>query len=324
MHYLGGMNKLLLSLTLITISGFAFYQQKKNDQNLWRLTIADSVTAKGIENATIVIGKSKNLITDGKGAISIKKNDINPNDDIEISSIGYQTTVLTPDVIHKFPDTIWLSESVTLLKEVKINPSKSTGIILGSPNKSHDTPMHPNVNDEFAEYMPNEKKITGTITSVEYELNDDLHGIEMPFNVELLSRSKDSIFPDTALMTDSIIVYNPQKKRHFIADISSHHIQIPENGFFVVFQTLSQSYYSKETVSVDGHEHLKMPGINIYLKEKNQFEGECCDANPPIRKGFYCLLTEKRQKWKSFVKTDQWIVYGEGINFAITATINPN
>ncbi|MDB5135414.1 MAG: hypothetical protein JWP37_2017 [Mucilaginibacter sp.] len=231
------MNKLLL-IVLIGSSNFAFSQQK-NEQSLRHLTIADSVSAKGIDHATLSINKKRYYTTNGSGSVDINKTLISQKDSISVSSISYKSVVLRQSINAKFPDTIKLSQSVNLLKEVKINSSALVNITLEGPNKSHGSHMHLYPNGEAAQYIPNEGQVTGTITSVEFELNDDLHAIEKPFNVEILSRSKDEIFPDTALITDSIIVYNTKKKRRFSVDISRYHIQIPENGFFVVFQTLA-------------------------------------------------------------------------------------
>lgn len=146
----------------------------------------------------------------------------------------------------------------------------------------------------------------------------------MPFNVELLSRSTDSIYPDTALIKDSIIVYNPERKRKLRVDVSKYHIQIPANGFFAVFQALSPSYYSKQTIWYKKYEHYKIPGLNMHLNKRDDFDGGCCDVDwPADRKGFYCLLAGGRSKWKDFIKRDQWIVYADGINYAISANITP-
>ncbi len=41
----------------MTISGFAFSQQKKTGQDLWHLTIVDSATLKRIDRVTVSINK---------------------------------------------------------------------------------------------------------------------------------------------------------------------------------------------------------------------------------------------------------------------------
>ena len=313
------MRKFLFVLT--AVSNFVFVQQK-SPKGLWHLTIVNNTTAKGIAGATISINSKRYFITDVSGVADIDKNIVDQHDSIRISSIGYQTKWLRRAGVDKLPDTIRLAESITGLDEVKIDPLKSPTITLSGLKTRYGAHFQPGPNREFAQYMPNDKKITGTIISVGFELNDDVHGIEMPFNIEILSRSKDSIFPDTALFTDSIIVRNPEKKKRLSVDISHYHIQVPENGFFVVFQTLPRSYYKNNSIWYDGRYHIRIPGINVFLKQKNYFEGECCDVDPPASTGFYCLLGCDRNDLLSYEKRDQWIVYAQGINFAISAIVS--
>jgi len=316
------MNRLILVFVLLTLPGFVFSQQT-TDRDLWHLTIVDSATTKGIASASIAIGTKIYFNTNVEGVVSINKSLINFNYSIRFSCIGYKTVIIKLDQNKLLPDTIRLSSSVNYLEEVSIKSSKSAKILFGSPTKLHDTHMHPYPDEQFAQYIPNQENITGTIASVEFELNDDLHGIEMPFKVRLRSRSKDSVFPDTDLVKDSIIVYNPQKKHQLNVNLSRYHIQVPKNGFFVVFQACDSAHYSKETILYEGHNQFKIPGISIYLKEKNNFEGECCSIDPPDRKGFYCLLGGEKHGISFADKKDNWIVYAEGINFGIRAVINP-
>lgn len=308
---------------LMTGSDFAF-SQKKDDPAFWHLTIIDSATAKGIERVTISINRrNSDFITGINGTIDINKTLINPNDSIKISSIGYNTRLLKPGIDHKFPDTIKLFESITLLKEVKISALNSIQTItIGNIKKSYNKHWHPETNDEFAVYIPNEKKITGTIISVQYFVNDALHGIEMPFKVEIYSKSKNSIFPDQELTKDSIIVYNAKRERRLSIDISKYNIQIPEDGFFVVFETLSPSFYDNDLVWLDkkemvyGKEMYKVPGIDYDNNDKNA-PIVVFDQKP--NKGvMYSVTRRDKAHW------DDWTLFREGIDFAIGAIINPD
>lgn len=318
------MYKRLLLLIFICTCCFA-YAQPNTSQGVWRITVCDSATAQELPKATIAIGRRKYLSTDASGAASIDKNNIGVNDSIHVSFVGYKPVVFRPGTDRKFPEIIRLVALVTTLKEVKVHSVLPAGIILSGPNKGHDTHMHEDANIECAQYFPNENHLDGIITSVMFELNNDTHAIDMPFNVEILSRSSDSIYPDTALIKDSIIVRDTEKKRLFSVDVSRYHIKVPENGFFVVFQTLMPSFYSRERVWLNGRNCYQVPGINIYLNEKNNFDGKCCDIDwPPNRTGFYCLCGGNREQWKDFIKKEQWIVYADGINLGISATISPN
>jgi hypothetical protein len=298
---------------LIAMSDFVFSQQRNNSA-IWHLIIADSATSKGIDRVTVSINRVNNFAADINGVVNINKNLISTKDTIKISAVGYTTLLIMPGITHKFPDTVRLPASVTSLKEVKIN-SFHPQITLGNIKKSYKGEFRPVANQEFAEYIPNEKKITGTITSVEYAVNDVSEGIEMPFMMRLYSKSKESMYPDTELIKDSIIVYNPKRQRLLSIDISKYNIQFPEDGLFVVFETLSPSYYSKDVVWFNGRGYPKTPGISgDYIPYEAPI-----DFDEKDRKGAkYSLWRIDKAKW------EPWTVLAPGIVFAMGVTITPN
>jgi hypothetical protein len=310
------MNKFLL---LIIIPSFAFAQQKQTSLNLWHLTVVDSVTAKGIDRVTVSINKKRYYTTDVNGVIDINRSLINQDDNIIFSCIGYKSNVIVPGINHRFPDTIKLLASVRSLKEVKISLLKPMETTIGDIKKSYNSHRVPNPEEEFVQYIPNNKKITGIITSIEYVLNDELHGIEMPFKVGLYTKSKKSIFPDEELIKDSIIVYNPQKKRQLSVDISRYNIQLPEDGVIVTFETLSPKYYGKDSIWYKGRNHLKMPGIDMDLKEKDSYP---TDFEKHDRKGPYSMVINVNDKWSSEEVKFHSYIFTEGNNLAITLTVS--
>ncbi len=168
-----------------------------------------------------------------------------------------------PGINYIFPDTVRLSASVTSLKEVKVSATKPIETIIGDVKKSYNTHRITWPNSAYAQFIPNEKKIKGTITSVEYVINDELHGIERPFRVRLFTKSKTSLSLDRELIKDSIIVYNPKKERRISIDISKYNVQLPEDGVIVIFETLSPSYYGNDSIWINGQKFLKMPGIDM-------------------------------------------------------------
>lgn len=310
-------------LLFLLLSNVVLAQRKMTPSKVWNLIVADSISNKGTEKATVMLGKKKYLVTNIDGTIIVAINDIDFDYGIKISSVGYTSKSLSRLLLNQFPDTIRLGRSLTILKEVKVNFLKPIEIAPGSFSRPASTHMQPDIEIEAAQYIPNQKKITGFISSVSFELNNDAHSIEEPFNVEILAKVNGSIYPDTALLKDSVIVYNSKKEKRLTVDISKYHIRVPENGFFVVFQTLPQNYYSKEKVWYYGRYAFKVPGINIYLKKKNEFTGYCCPENePPDRTGFYCLSSGDRNSKLFLPKTKQWIVYEDGINFGISATVD--
>ncbi|MCR8558406.1 hypothetical protein KXD93_12170 [Mucilaginibacter sp. BJC16-A38] len=312
------MLKLLPLLFLLIVTGRCFAQEQQRDQHLWRLTIADSATKKGIDKATARINSNQYLMSNSKGEILIDRDLLHNNAQIILSCIGYETTTYALPHNDKFPDTIRLRSSLVSLKEVIIRPAKS--ITAGIVRKVYKTHRTTEPNEAFVQYIPNKEKIKGTITSVNYVVNDMLHGIEMPFRVRLFLKRKDSITLDKELTTDSIIVYNPEKKHLLCVDVSRYNIQFPENGVLAVFETLSLSYYSKDLTWDAGQQYVKTPGIDMD-QTKNYWD---MNRNKTDRKTAYSMVGPVADYWNSDSPVDQWYAYADGNNFAITITISVN
>lgn len=316
------MRKLLFTVILIAIADIAFSQQK-NNQRVWHLTIVDSTTAKGIDKVTVAINKIKYFTTDIDGKINLNKTPISYNDTITISCVGYKSVMLMPGIDNKYPDSVRLSVSVKSLREVKVGSFE--GITIGDIKKSYNTHRVPNPDEEFAQFIPNDKKIKGTISSIQYVLNDELHGIEMPFRVGLYTKSPNNIFPDRQLINDTIIVSNREKKRRVSVDVSGYNIELPENGVIVSFETLPASNY-KDSIWYDkkpqGNRWIrKMPGIDMDLKKKDDYS---IDREKPDRKGPYSMVIFVNDKWSFEEVKFRSYVFIEGTNLAITLTIKPN
>jgi len=318
------MHKLLLTVILMFIAYIAFSQQK-NDKNSWHLTIVDGVTTKGIDKVTVTINRAKYFNTDTNGVIELDKTFISHKDSINISCIGYRSVILTPGVNNKYPDTVRLLVSVKYLDEVKIGSSEPKGISIGNIKKSYNTHRVPNPDEEYAQFIPNDKKIKGTINSIQYVLNDELQGIEMPFRVGLYTKNTNSIFPDKELIKDTIIVSNPKKKRWVSVDISKYNIELPENGVIATFETLSASNY-KDSIWYDkkpqGNRWIaKMPGIDMDLKKKDNYT---IDREKQNRNGPYSMVINVNDKWSYEEVRFHSYIFTDGINLAITLTISPN
>ena len=305
---------------LIIISNFEFSQQKTNGQSLWHLTVVDSVSAKGIERVTVSINKKRYYINGNNGIIDINKAFVHLKDSISFSCVGYKSVVLIPDINYIFPDTVRLTGSVTDLQEVKVSTAKPMETIIGDARKSYNAHRKTSPNRAYAQYIPNAKKIKGTITYVEYVINDVLQGIELPFRVRLYTKSKNSLVLDEELIKDSIIVYNPDKKRRLSVDISRYNVQLPDDGIIVIFETLSPSYYNNGTVWYKGFEYLKMPGIDMDLKKKDDYSWDINDRRD--RNEPYCMVGPVAERRNLEGTDDGWNVYNQGINFAITLTIS--
>jgi len=306
-------------LVLIIISNFAFSQQRADKQNLWHLTVTDDVTLKAIDKATLTINKT-HYITNTNGVINIDKATINPKDSIIASCIGYQSRIIEPRQGYQYPDTVKLSILVTNLNEVAVRSNKAKQIIMGDVKEKYNSHRICHPEDELAQFIPNEKKIKGIITEVEYVLNNELQGIEMPFKVSLYLKSKDSVFPAEELTKDSIIVYNPEKKRKVTVDISKYNIQLPEDGVIVTFETLSPAYYKKDLVWNYGQLDPRMPEIDMDLKKKDDYP---IDREKRNRTGPYAMVISVADKWDPEEVKSHSYIFTEGNNAAITIKVSP-
>lgn len=316
---------LVLFMLSIFIPGFAFSQEKKNP-SLWHLTIVDNTTNKGIDRVTIAINGTRYFSTDVHGDINIDKNTIGAKGNVRISSVGYRPIVLFPRSNLNFPDTVKLSVSLTTLKEVKVGPGEPAGVTIGDIKKTYNTHRVPNPNEQYIQFIPNEKRVRGRIIAVNYALNDELHGIEKPFKVRLYTKSKGSLFPDQELTKDSITVYNPEKKRQLSVDISRYDISMPVDGVIAIFETLSPVDYGKDSIWYNKKPQgkrwfVKMPGLDMALKKKDDYP---LDRDKKDRMSPYSMVRPKTDLLNFDDIKDQFYVFSEGNNFAISVTVSPD
>jgi len=281
--------------------------------------VADNISGKGIDKATLSVNEKIYFSTNANGAVNIDKSTLKARDSIIISCVGYKSKTIKSVIGNSYPDTIKLSASVTILNEVTVKTT-SKEIILGDVKKRYNARRALQPEDQLLQFIPNDKNIKGTITAVEYVLNDMLHGIETPFKVRLYLKRKGSVFPGEELTKDSIIVYNPEKKRRVTVDISKYNIPFPEDGVMVVFETLSPRYYKKDLAWKYDRQELKMPGIEMDFKNKDEYT---IDYEEQDRKGPYVMVISLSSK-RDFTEAKHYsYVYTEGISAAITIIVSP-
>lgn len=314
--------KKLCFLLLISfcISSFAF-SQEKNRSTLWHLTIVDSATNQGIVRATISVDSGKYLSANEHGQIDLRKDLLYKTDTLYISSIGYKIALFIPGFKVKLPDTIRLVAAVTALKEVAINSNLPRRVVLGDFKKKYNTHRTTSPEDKFLQYIPNDRKIKGTITSIQYVLNDELHGIEMPFKIGIYAKNKNNPFPDHALIADTIIVYNAERKNHLSVDISKYNLQLPEDGVMVALETLPSAYYGKDSVWYYGQKRVRTTGIDMDLKKKGEYTTRVKDLSD--RKTTYSMVIDAADEKDLDRLMIHSYLYDDGNNYAITIIVMP-
>ena len=314
--------KFFLGLLLV-ISNLAFSQKYVNTKP-WKLTIVDGNTSRGIEGVNISVNKTRNFISNVNGSATIDAGNTYPIYSLTITCVGYKSISILPADL-KLADTIKLFPSITSLEGVNIHSSTLKGTTAGDIKKEYNSHRVPNPQEEFVQYIPNDKGITGIITAIIYVLNDELKGIEMPFKVGLYTKNKADIFPGRKLITDSIIVYNTEKKKKVSVDISKYHIPFPENGVIVSFETLSPDYYKDsilDTKKPFGKRwYRKMPGIDMDLKQKDKYPTDYAKQN---RQSPYSMVINTRDKWSADAVKFHSYLFADGNNLAITLKISQN
>ena len=312
---------MLLLLIAFCISTSAF-SQENNTSALWHLTIVDSATNQGIVRANISADSGKFLSTNERGQISLREDLLYKTDTLRFSSVGYKTAVFVPGFRVKLPDTMRLAAAVTILKEIAIKASEPKGMILGDFKKKYNAHRVTSPDDKYLQYIPNDAKTKGVITSVEYVINDELHGIEIPFRVGLYAKNKNNPFPDHPLITDTIIVHNPERKTHLSVDISKYNLQLPEDGVMVALETLPATYYGKDYVLHNEQMFARTPGIDMDLKRRGDYSAHPHDKED--RKTTYSMVMEAGDRLSDDMTKFGTYLYDEGNNFAITITIAPD
>lgn len=301
------MRNVFFTFVLVLLFQLVF-SQKKSDKINWRVNVVDSTNSIGIGGATVSIINKIKLITNSNGRAEINKVITGKDDSIKVSCIGYKTLQLKLD--GKYPDTLRLSSSISILKEVTINASNK-GNLLGNVQISYKGGYLPGPDQEIAEYLPNDQKIVGTISKVVFALLDGHKGIGKPFMVHLYIKKKESIYPQQDMLKDSIVVYNPKRTAIVSIDLSKYNIQMPEDGFFVSFQTMSPGWYGKEMITLNGHDFFRVPGIKGVFKDGrfNFDEEERAGAG-------YALI-------RNINESSDWRKFEYGTDFAIGALVYP-
>jgi len=310
---------LLLITSCISTSAFS---QEKITSAFWHLTIVDSATNQGIVRAAISVDSGKYLSTNERGQIFLRKDLLYKTDTLHISSIGYGSAVFIPGFRTVLPDTIRLVRTAIALKEVAVSPGSTRGLVLGDFKKRYNSHRVTSPDEKYLQYIPNNTKTKGVITSIEYVINDELRGIEMPFRVGIYTKNKTNPFPDHALITDTIIVYNHERKTHLTIDVSKYNLQLPDDGVLVALETLPQRYYRNDSLLHYGQKRARTPGIDMDLKKKGDYSAHPHDKED--RKTTYSMVMDAEGKWSNEQILFSSYMYDNGNNFAITITIAPD
>lgn len=260
------------SLLIFLIAIYSTSQAQIQVNSFWQPKIFDLSTAIPLETANISINRKVDYPINGNGSAKIALNQINEGDSIFVTCMGYNSLILYINNKNDLPPILKLTPTSYTLNEVEISKSKNKlkEEIIGTKAFSIST-VRLNYNSSYGLYINNKEKNTGYIKELIIRMFDRYKGIDMPFKLRLYKKSANEQFPINELM-EPMVVQNTKKKKWFSIDISHLSIKLPEEGFFIVFETLGKEYYNDKTVKVFGSVSAELPsfGFTTFPKNINQ------------------------------------------------------
>lgn len=283
------------------------------------MTVLNALTREKIAGTTMFVGNEKHFIADSNGLISIDKTYIRLNDTLKLSCVGFQSKKFIADKNFTYPDSLKLSAVNIALNEVIINSSKPQ-LKIGTVKKAYNSQLRGNPNTIYFQYIPNDKQISGIITTIEYSVNNLSGGIERPFKIGLYTKGRNDVFPDKDLLNDSVVIFNPKKKKRIVVDVSKYNIPFPKDGVMAVFETLCAESYGSDLYRDNGRLYSRIPGIDIDLKEKGNY---AIDSDKLNRTTPFALVMSTTADGKYTIEDvhQNSFLYVDGSNFGIVITV---
>lgn len=234
---------------------FVFGQEK------WSISVLDATTKAVILNANLSINKTDYYPSDENGNIYFELTKVKKGDSLSVSCMGYLTVKFVVENTNLIPQEISLNPIVYQLNEVNVTNKKVKQKELTMGTKSFSiSEEYTHANTKYALYVNNKEKLIGSIREVRIRMRNGAKSIDMPFKIRLFARKPNSKFPSDELM-EEIIATNLKRKSWFSMDISHLNISLPEDGFFIVFQTMPSEYYSKVPKTAHGWTIERVPGL---------------------------------------------------------------
>jgi hypothetical protein len=272
--------KIFLFLSFLQLSLFA-------QNNTRIITVKDYTNNKNIEWASLSVNRKYFLSANKEGKISLEINKVIETDSITISAIGYiSKTYIFRELKEKIA-IIYLLPDVQVLNEVVVNTNnrKPERVVLGIAYKFFSLGTILTIfNNKYAQFIPNKDGLNCQIKELEFALGDNQKGIDQPFRVNIYTKNKNNKLPYEELIKDDLIVRNYERSQKFTVDISKYNITTPEDGFFIVAETLNKEYYSNKVVNMHKISFNRLPSFKVkFTKEPN---GE-----------FYNLIKDRTLEW---------------------------
>jgi hypothetical protein len=267
----------VFQLLLVLLPATAFAQIKS--------TILDGTTKDPIPYVNISVQGEKNIefSADENGSFTLPE--VNASAKIVLSAVGYANTTLG---ISEIKETILLIPKTIELAEVVIGNKKGEHSFVVNPVKKVKKTWFGFSGGNsgvlmFATYIPYKPEYEGTpfLDKIHFRVQANQKNT---FNVRLYTVNTDGS-PGDYLYGENILVTVTPKQKSAIVDFSKNMIRIPEEGLFVVMETIA----IKEN-RLGNNQDDKFP-IHLY----------------PYGPGFLCEMSKEPQGW--YYKEGQWKRY---------------
>lgn len=285
------MIRLLKSLKLVILFFLPF-------NLLAQVKVLDSLTQLPIVGVTIAIDqRNASQITDEQGGFDLKMLNLNSDQSITFTSIGYQKKVLTAKNLLE-TTIVYLSPVTYALNEVNIKARKyRKHLVGGGMSLLHGSNSYGGYAYEEARYFPNEYNEGSKIVAVQYFVikkqsfqkvtNVDLSNA---FGVGIYEANADGS-PGAPLLKDALVVMAKEHAKWFEVNLEQYDLPMPKYGFVVSFMVFPAAFYKAKDTKVN-HTNFVAPvlAIKTYLRK----------SPDSWRKGLYPKSVWKRDTFSHF------------------------
>ncbi len=219
-----------------------------NITHLFSQTVTISGTVKNslsepIPYVHIIIKKAeKGSITNEDGIFSLNFSDVEQNDSVSFSIIGYEKYICTIYELQQKQNII-LKEREYEINTITVIPKQEELIEFGKFSEyQEDSISYFSLQWNwkwglaFSKYFPNPNKETGMIKSVNFFI-PNIGKPKTPFRIIIMGINSNTLLPDKHLLNQDFIVKG-EKGKWIEIDVSENLISIPEDGFFVGLEWL--------------------------------------------------------------------------------------
>lgn len=254
------MRKCYLFNSILFFLFISFYSHGQNIEI--RGQIIDTESLERLPYCTIEAPKLQSgTLSNSNGEFTLIIPERNLEDSVTISSMGYESSVMTLAMLSGMADyTIRLRLKTYQLPEVTIKPKDIIVKRIGITEKRNIKYTVGNIfGGMIGIHIKNNTNASGFLTSVSFFICKEGKP-NAPFRIRVLSYDAKNKSPGEDLLHDNLIVTNPNTKAGwFQVDISKYNIVFPTEGVFVMQEfiyTSDQFFYTMPITykSTDGKE----------------------------------------------------------------------